>query len=62
MPVSKPKLILLILSLLPVHKALRYMSRSDLSSIQAPRRELICPLTFLPPSLHNLKDFLFTSP
>ena len=59
--VSKPKLILLTLSLLPVHKALRYMSGSGLSSIQARRQALVCPLTFLPPSLHKLKAFLFVS-
>lgn len=60
--VSKPKLMYSQLSLLPVDKALRNTSRSSLSSSQAPRQELACPLTFLPPSLHNLEAFLFASP
>lgn len=60
--VSKLKLILFTLSVLCDQKALRYMSRSSLSIVQAPKHELICSLTFLPPSLHNLKVFLFVSP
>lgn len=58
----KTKTDVLTLSLLPVDKVLRNTSTSGLSSSQAPRQELVCPLAFLPPSLHNSEAFLFASP